>query len=431
MKALTVPKKYQRTGLKVYCSKCNRQVSQSCGKTRKSIGTCEFPQSHKFKAVVHIPLSDFGRRSRLMKSRNVDEALKEMAEYKEELKETDFQPVQRCYVKKAKANLLVELCQDYIDFVEGVGVPEHLNRRRNQIHRKEIARILFRLNTALKKNRYNLKTLTIEKIGDDEVGIFHNYLLNELKLGRASYNRHIIVVKGFYKWLGIHKGMELVDPFAKIEIRKPRTVARIITNKEFKALISVVNKQNGITEGESEKRNRYKEYLVDAFHLALQTGCRREELARLKWNNIIELEKGVEVLKIENLKVNRIMTGEDGGEHQRFIPMTKSLKELLLTMGYENKRGTDNFILERKEEIDVTYFMSSLSRGFSHYFKQVSDRGLHFKDLRKTYITRMTEELGTSAKIFTGHTNDEVLKGHYIASEYTAAKLNDLDLFEN
>ena len=77
----------------------------------------------------------------------------------------------------------------------------------------------------------------------------------------------------------------------------------------------------------------------------------------------------------------------------------------------------------------LQYFMDSLSRGFSHYFKLISDRGLHFKDLRKTYITLLTEQLGTSAKIFTGHTNDEVLKGHYIASEYTAVKLNDLDLF--
>jgi len=184
-------------------------------------------------------------------------------------------------------------------------------------------------------------------------------------------------------------------------------------------------------EGESEKRNRYKKYLVNAFHLALQTGCRREEIALLKWNNIVELEQGVEVLKIENLKVNRIMTGEDGGEYQRFIPITKSLKSLLISMGYDEKKGTNQFIIDRPKDMEITYFMDTLSRGFSHYFKLVSDRGLQFKDLRKTYITRITEKLGTSAKIFTGHSSDTILKNHYIASEYTAAKLNDLELFRN
>jgi len=430
MKSLIVPKKYQRTGLKVFCSKCNRQVSKTCGESKKGINSCQNVDKHSFKAVVHIPMSDYKRRTRLLQSKDVEGAIKEMTDYKKELKEADYQP-SHIINKFRKENLLVELCKDYIDFIEGVNTPEHLKRNRNEQHKKEIVRILLRFNTSLKKKGYNLETLKIDRIDDAEVGVFHNYLVKELNLGRATYNRYIIVLRGFYKWLKVHKGKELTDPFAKIELKKPKTTPKIITNDEFKALISVVNKKNGKIEGESEKRNRYKEYLVNAFKLALNTGCRREELAILKWNNIIELEKGIEVLKIENLKVNRIMMGEDIGEYQRYIPMTKSLKRLLISIGYDNKNGTDEYILEREEGMNIQYFMDSLSRGFAHYFKQTSDRGLQFKDLRKTYITRMTEHLGSNAKIFTGHTNEEVLKGHYIASEYTAAKLNDLELFGN
>ena len=36
-----------------------------------------------------------------------------------------------------------------------------------------------------------------------------------------------------------------------------------------------------------------------------------------------------------------------------------------------------------------------------------------------------------SVVVFTRHTNEEVLKGHYIASQYTAARLNDLNLFND
>jgi len=430
MNPLIVPKKYQRSGLKVFCSNCNRQVSKSCGKTKKGISTCQFPEKHKYKAVVHIPLSDYKRKTKLLTSRIVEDAINEMVEFKQKLKEANYQ-LNHNYYSQQKTKLLIELCQDYLDFIEGVNTPEHLKRKRNELHKKEIARVLLRFNTSLKLKGYNINSLKIDRIGDYEVGIFHTYLLEELNLGRATYNRHIIVVRGFYKWLKNHKGFTLIDPFSKIELRKPITVARVITNQEYKALILAITKENGLLEGESEKRNRYKKYLVNAFHLALQTGCRREEIALLKWNNIVELEQGVEVLKIENLKVNRIMTGEDGGEYQRFIPITKSLKSLLISMGYDEKKGTNQFIIDRPKDMEITYFMDTLSRGFSHYFKLVSDRGLQFKDLRKTYITRITEKLGTSAKIFTGHSSDTILKNHYIASEYTAAKLNDLELFRN
>lgn len=428
MKPLVVPKKYQRTGLKVYCSKCNKQVATNCGLTKMKIDTCQYARSHKFKAVVYIPRTFSSRRTRLMMSTNVEEALIEMIDYREELKNASYQPAQK-YKAKKPTNLLIELCQDFIDFNEGVGVPEHLKRKRTQMHIKDITRGLLRLSTALKHNGYNLETLKIDKLGDEEVGMFHSYLLKDLKLGKATYNRHIKTINGFYKWLAKHKGLILDNPFARIELTKTYTVAKIVTNEEFKSLLKVICVENGLQVGEAEKRNRYRVYLIDAFKLALETGCRREELALLKWNNIIELEEGVEVIKIDNLKVNRIMTGEDTGEHIRHIPMTRSLKQLLITLGYNEKKGNDAYIIERPKNILTITFMESLSRAFGHYIKLVSDRELQFKDLRKTYITRLTQELGSNAKIFTGHSNDEVLKGHYIASEYTAAKLNDLNLF--
>lgn len=430
MKPLTVPKKYNRTGLKVFCSKCNRQVSERCGLSKKKIDSCQFTSSQKYKAIVHIPLSDYGRRTRLMKSINIEDAVKEMAMYKQELKETHYQPI-RAVVNKKSSNLLIELCQDYIDFLECIDIPEHLKRNRTKMHTKDIARVLLRLNTALKKEGYNLNTLKIEMLGDNEVGIFHNYLLKTISLGKSTYNRHIGIVVGFYRWLDKHKGLKLHNPFARVELNQVKTVTKIITNQEFHQLLAVINKENGLKKGESEKRTRYKEYLKDAYKLALETGCRREELAILKWCDIVELEQNVEVLKINNLKVNRIMTGENEGNFIRYVPITRSLKLLLLSLGYDNMKGKDEYILSRPSNIELMYFMDTLSRGFSHYFNLISDRGLNFKDLRKTYITKMTEKLGSNAKLFTGHTNDEVLKGHYLAGEYLAAKLNDVELFIN
>jgi len=73
--------------------------------------------------------------------------------------------------------------------------------------------------------------------------------------------------------------------------------------------------------------------------------------------------------------------------------------------------------------------MDSISRGFAHYIKQVTDRPIQFKDLRKTYITHLAQILGDKCKLFTGHTNDETIKDNYISSAFLAGNLSDFSIF--
>jgi hypothetical protein len=54
---------------------------------------------------------------------------------------------------------------------------------------------------------------------------------------------------------------------------------------------------------------------------------------------------------------------------------------------------------------------------------------IEFKDLRKTYITKLSMVCGENTKLFTGHANVEVLKKHYIAQAYLAGNLNKFDMF--
>ncbi len=66
----------------------------------------------------------------------------------------------------------------------------------------------------------------------------------------------------------------------------------IITKDEYEKLLEVVNYENGFVEyGAGKRTNMYFDWLVPAFRLGLETGCRREELVTMKWNNLIELEK--------------------------------------------------------------------------------------------------------------------------------------------
>ena len=101
----------------------------------------------------------------------------------------------------------------------------------------------------------------------------------------------------------------------------------------------------------------------------------------------------------------------------------------MIELGYNDKRGTDAYVLERPEGMTYTNLMDTLSRGFSHFIKQVTNRELNFKNLRKTYITRVTMIMGDDAKIFTGHSDVAVLKKHYLSQAYLLNKLNDFRMF--
>jgi hypothetical protein len=102
---------------------------------------------------------------------------------------------------------------------------------------------------------------------------------------------------------------------------------------------------------------------------------------------------------------------------------------LLLELGYETKKEKIDFIIDRPDGTDLRYMMGLLSKSFSHFIKLATDRKLEFKDLRKTYITHLTVALGSNAKLFTGHTNDAVLKSHYLNGAFLAGNLSDFSVF--
>jgi integrase len=205
--------------------------------------------------------------------------------------------------------------------------------------------------------------------------------------------------------------------------------ATIITKDEFESLLHVITPENGVNDGNSKIRYHYHEWLPDAFKLALETGLRREELFSIKWSDIIELQKGVLILRVMNFKVNRILTGEGNGNSLKHIPVTKSLMQVLTDLNYAEKKETDGYIIERPEGLGMLHLKNILSRSFAHYIKLATDRKIEFKDLRKTYITHLTVALGPNAKIFTGHTNDQVLKNHYLSSAFLAGNIADFKIF--
>ncbi len=429
MSLLKVPKNYKRCGIKIKCLKCKFQVSDICKLKGTGIGTCEHQDKHRYNLIVHIPNTKTGRKMKLLNTKDFNTALIELANFKQELKRNGYQKLNDSNSELIKTTI-VTLVAEYLDMISGKNTPKHLIRIRSKGHINESTMVFSRFIITLKNNGYNIEILDLKNIKAKEVELFHDYLKDELQLGNRAYNKHFVIMKTFYNWVIDVKGYRVPNLFAHAELTFDKNEKTIIAKSEFIKLLKKTNYENGWGKQGKENKNFFKPWLVNAFRLALETGTRTEELVRLKWNDIEKVQKGVEVLRINNLKVNRIQSGTDSGKYVRHIPITKGLKKLLNDLGLKDNEGSDNYILDREDRAETQYMMTSISRGFSHFIKLVTNRKIEFKDLRKTYITMLTIQLGEKAKLFTGHSNDEVLKSHYLSSAHLAGNLNDYEIFK-
>ena len=105
------------------------------------------------------------------------------------------------------------------------------------------------------------------------------------------------------------------------------------------------------------------------------------------------------------------------------------MKRFLTELGYSRKKKTDGYIIELEGGADVKFLMDFTSRAFTHDIKLETNRRIEFKDLRKTYITHLAMALGDKTKLFTGHTQDEILQTHYISSAFAASNLSNFSVF--
>lgn len=425
---LKVPGKYQRSGIKIKCLKCKYDIGSGiCHNTNKGISTCPYKELHRYNLVVCIPHSVGGRRTKILQTTDFDTALVEMTKFRQELTNNN-------YHRKVKTSMpnttFLSYATDYLNAISGVNTPEFLRRQRSKEHISDSRLAITRFCLCLKKKGYNMDTLELAEIKDDEVGIFHSYLKDKLCLGPRSYNKAMGILKTLFNYFIRVKDYNGCNPFNHLELRnEPKGDPTIVTKKEFEDLLSVITAKNGVTVGQGKMRNHYHEWLEASFKLALQTGLRREELFSLRWSNLKQLEKGVRVLQVMNLKVNRIATGDGNGKSIKYVPVTKGLMQVLYELGYAEKKGTDGFIIERADGLGMVYLKNALSRSFAHYIKLVTERRIKFKDLRKTYITFLTLALGPNAKLFTGHTNDQVLKSHYLSGAFIASNISDFKIF--
>jgi integrase len=373
--------------------------------------------------VVCVPNNPGARRTRILQTTNFNEALVELTKFKEEL---EAQGYHKQNISKSKNDTTLNYFMTaYLDAISGVNVPAILVRNRSKQHIGDTLRAFKRFRTSLTNAGYHFDMMSPNDVKDEEVSIYHEYLLNEMKLSLRSYSKHMSILKTLFNWIKRVKDYDVPNTFCHVQLQAVKTHVSIINKAEFEKILDAINVEN--SRHEASGKYYYRDWLKPAYRLALETGLRREELLEIQWDHIVSVGDGKHVLKVPNLKVNRLMRGRSSKEHMKYIPVTKSLLSLLKELGYDQHKESDDRIIDRPNQ-SLEQAKGLLSRTFSHFNSFTDNQPMKFGVLRKTYITKLTIAAGPNAKLFTGSSSDEVLKNHYISTAFVAANLDDFEV---
>lgn len=436
-KPLIVDKRDKVKGLFAYCQKCKAMIeNRKCKNTGKRISTCKNTSQHVFKAVVCVPgTSGEKRKTRVFNTRDIHEASRLKNEFVKELEQLEYQNAKVIQSgEKPKPSLLIECMGMYIGYLNNEGVPVHKRKKRSKSHIQDIERYFKYFCLSLKSNKVDHTLMPITNVNDSTVAILHNYILEKLEYQNKSYNKFIAGMRQFINWLIEKRGYELENPFVGVTRRVEKIDKTIVTKSEFENFLSIIDPEKGFkVYSTGERKNFYRSWLSDAFRLALETGLRREEFMSIKYNDIIENEKGEPIfIKIENFKVNR--SNDVSGTKEaimKHIPITKGLMELLNTLGYELKKGADNYIIGSNETTTLKTRIDVVSKAFTHYWQFTEvEKKVQLKHLRKTYLTALVAQFGEKATLLSSHSGIEVLKKHYVNDQQLMLATSSFSVFK-
>ncbi len=455
-KPLYIPKTKHWKGLYVYCYLCKTNMLEVCNKTGKTLKQCPNGNRHVFKSYVFIPGTKNQRRTKILNTREVDEAIKLAIEFEKEvkgklsnnkekdeekLKNENISEVQKIKKEEEKINpesnipkLLIHCLARYYSYQRNEGVPRYKQRIRTESHLKDIERAFKLLVTCLKKNEYDMNEFTIEQINDKVIGKIFEYMEEQGFAGR-THNKYINFYSSMLNWYNEEFETKIKNRFTKIPREIVNHNPESIPYNEFIALLEQIKPENGTrnyNKGIKTHRNIYRPWLKNGIKLGLLTGRRREEIISMKWSDIKEKDR-TEYIQTEDLKVNRIQYRiNEKAKKLIFVPLTTELKELLNELGYEKYKNTDKYILEPELVNKRNKVMSdALSRGFSHFYNQLNTgKNLTFKCLRKTYITNLQLFMGNgNVKAITGHSENQVIEEHYIDKKEIAKASRNFSVF--
>ncbi|HEU4718200.1 MAG TPA: tyrosine-type recombinase/integrase [Bacteroidia bacterium] len=436
MKPLYLKQSQKFKNLHVQCRACNALIDTGiCKKTGRSVlakDGCPSPEKHVFKAVLHVAKTKNGRKTKILQSRDYDEAIKELLAFKASLKEAEAVETTAAIAALNEAHAppkseakqqpmkLFSAMSRYVGYLSGDSTtPAFKRKQRSPSHIADVERSFLRLVTAAKENGREVEALTVEDMNDDELlGEVYEYLVDELELGNSAYNRAITNFVSFYNWLKA-EGHTTRNPWEGIVRRQTRKNVETIEPEQFDALCEIMQKPElGVrTLANGVRKNYWRSFLPDAMRLLLFTGKRRTECVLMKWSDAVYKNDILQYIQVPDYKVNRQKNLKEEDWIYHYAPGTEELRDLLKALGEEKYRDSDHYILAPEERMSRTTMASLLSKAFDHYAEQLG-LDLTLGSLRRTNFSSLAAAIGLeNAQTVSGHAGMEVMKRHYISKK--------------
>lgn len=300
-------------------------------------------------------------------------------------------------------------------------------------HQKQVQKYILEFARFLKTKELNLDTLSIGEIEPKYIKLFLTHL--EKKYASTTVNRYLTLLTGFFNYLIYVEGYQLINPFQREKHKPTFHRPTSFPIHRLNLFLETIDPDKGIkTYVEKVRKNLYKSYLKEVFLLALFIGRRREGLVTMKFKEITEDEFGKpKYITTNDIKFNkRYRLFHENDKKKIIIPISLELEELLYSLGYEENKGTDKYIIATNSKEQRDTIMNLVSKAFSHYWKQFSiEEGVNFKALRKTYINEMPVRFGDRAKIITNGGSNDVINKHYADVMRIVRELKGKRLYED
>jgi integrase len=377
-------------GLHIVCKSCNKTIEVN----QAPYKGCNHPiEKQRYKAQFRI---NGIRKTKDLKSAEYDEAIKELLSFKEKL----FNPLVIIPMEKPKTvefDLFIDCIYMFSDWLENIGVPKHEQKKRSEKHIKETVGYLVKFKSFLQSKGYKVDSLTIYQIDNQAVGKYYEYLEKQT-MSMATFNHNLRAIKSFFKFLLEEKQYNMPNPVKKAKLKCESPDPTCIQDNDFLMLLSVITEENSIeTSKTGNRRNRYKSYIKDSIELAAYTGMRLEEVAVLKYSDIMLDQNGkLDYLAGQDLKYMRAHNWDNSKPKKVVpIPITHELMKLLNRLRYLDYIGSDRYLIDG----DLTMSRASLAKEMSHAFtffrrKAGLPEAYSIKHLRKTFLTKLEMQTG-------------------------------------
>jgi site-specific recombinase XerD len=410
--------KYRKcSGLHIVCKKCNKLIENS----QDAYKGCKHPlERQKYKAIIK---HNGSRKTRDLKALNYDDAIEELVKFKKELSDS-IKFISNVPKKEFKHELLNDCILMFSDWLENIDVPFFEQKVRTKEYIRDTVGYVCKLKTYLENNGHKTDKMTIYQLDKTIVNKYFEELYQKSK-SIATYNHNIRALKGFYKFLIVTKGYDLINPlqYAKLKNEAPNPI-NVIDN-DFYKIINCVTEENAIQIYKNGvKKNRYRPYIKEAFELIAYTGMRITEAISIKYSDIILSKNGeIEYVIGVDYKYEKAHN-HDKSKPKKVVPIPYSpeLEDLLERLDYKNHLGEDRYLIGANENISRESMAKQLSHSFGFYRNKAGITSpIGLKHLRKSFLTKIETQTGLVESLGYQKTKSVIQNNYLVKPEIAKA----------